>query len=85
MGENTNHLDLVGENTNTRPMVGENTKALALVGDNTKERSPLLPVRHQPDFFVCDVFDAAVKGDSASMAHPIFSRGYVLRGFVKYP
>ena len=73
MGENTNHLDLVGENTNTRPMVGENTKALALVGDNTKERSPLLPVRHQPDFFVCDVFDAAVKGDSASMEHPIFS------------
>lgn len=55
-------------------MVGNNTKAaLPLVGDNTKPRSPLLPVRHQPDFFVCDVFDAAVKGDSASMEHPIFS------------
>lgn len=46
---------------------------LGLVGDNTKDRSPLLPVRHQPDFFVCDVFDAALKGDSASMEHPIFS------------
>ena len=57
-------------------MVGENTKidhTLSVVGENTKERSPLLPARHQPDFFVCDVFDAALKGDSASMEHPIFS------------
>jgi hypothetical protein len=54
-------------------MVGDNTKQAPTVGDNTKERSPLLPIRHQPDFFVCDVFDAAVKGDSASMEHPIFS------------
>lgn len=38
------------------------------------ERSPLLPDRHaQGDFFVCDVLDAAPKGDMASMAHPIFS------------
>lgn len=42
-------------------------------GESAKERSPLLPARHQPDFFVCDVFDAALKGDSASMEHPIFS------------
>jgi len=35
---------------------------------------PLLPDRHpNPDFFVCDVFDAAPKGDMASMEHPIFS------------
>ena len=55
-------------------MVGDNTNnELSLVGESTKERSPLLPVRHQPDFFVCDVFDAALKGDSASMEHPIFS------------
>lgn len=54
-------------------MVGENTKMALAVGDNTKERSPLLPIRHERDFFVCDVFDAAVKGDSASMEHPIFS------------
>ncbi|MEL6103279.1 MAG: replication initiator protein A [Pseudomonadota bacterium] len=37
------------------------------------ERSPLLPLRHEPDFFVCDVFDAAFKGDRASMEHPLFS------------
>lgn len=37
-------------------------------------RSPLLPDRlAQSDFFVCDIFDAAPKGDMASMAHPIFS------------
>jgi hypothetical protein len=37
-------------------------------------RSPLLPDRHrQGDFFVCDIFDAAPKGDMASMEHPIFS------------
>ena len=45
-----------------------------MVGDNTLERSPLLPDRmKQGDFFVCDIFDAAPKGDMASMAHPIFS------------
>lgn len=37
-------------------------------------RNPLLPDRHpQGDFFVCDIFDAAPKGDMASMEHPIFS------------
>ena len=55
----------MGKNTNSAPMVGKNT---------TEERSPLLPLRHrQGDFFVCDIFDAAPKGDMASMAHPIFS------------
>ena len=45
-----------------------------MVGDNTKSRSPLLPDRmQQADFFVCDIFDAAPKGDMASMEHPIFS------------
>ncbi len=45
-----------------------------MVVDNTKERSPLLPDRmQQADFFVCDIFDAAPKGDMASMEHPIFS------------
>lgn len=40
----------------------------------TRPRSPLLPDRHPtPDFFVCDIFDAAPKGDIASMEHPIFS------------
>jgi plasmid replication initiation protein len=47
-----------------------------MVGEITKDidRSPLLPDRQeQGDFFVCDVFDASLKGDMASMAHPIFS------------
>lgn len=45
-----------------------------MVGDNTNQRSPLLPDRmQQGDFFVCDIFDAAPKGDMASMEHPIFS------------
>lgn len=47
-----------------------------MVGENTKDidRSPLLPDRQeQGDFFVCDVFDASLKGDMASMAHPVFS------------
>ena len=66
-------LDAVGENTKTPRMVGENTKDQPVASSDVRERSPLLPVRHQPDFFVCDVFDAALKGDSASMEHPIFS------------
>lgn len=55
-------------------LVPEVLEPQAEVCENTKiPRSPLLPVRHQPDFFVCDIFDAAMKGDSASMEHPIFS------------
>lgn len=42
--------------------------------DVSRSRSPLLPDRYPtPDFFVCDVIDAAPKGDMASMEHPIFS------------
>lgn len=47
---------------------------LRMVGETTKGRGPLLPDRmQQTDFFVCDIFDAAPKGDMASMEHPIFS------------
>jgi hypothetical protein len=36
-------------------------------------RNPLLPNRHpQQDFFVCDIVDAAIKGDMGSMEHPVF-------------
>ena len=60
----TKELDSVCNNTNLGRMVGNNTKA----------RSPLLPDRmQQGDFFVCDIFDAAPKGDMASMEHPVFS------------
>ncbi|OSP53706.1 replication initiator protein A [Pseudoruegeria sp. SK021] len=46
-----------------------------MAGEITKDaKSPLLPDRlDQGDLFVCDIFDAAPKGDMASMAHPIFS------------
>ncbi|MDY6981004.1 MAG: replication initiator protein A [Pseudomonadota bacterium] len=45
------------------------------MGETTNQnRTPLLPDRHQVgDFFVCDIFDAAPKGDMASMEHPIYS------------
>lgn len=40
----------------------------------TTKRNPLLPDRRQQgDFFLCDIFDAAPKGDMASMEHPVFS------------
>ncbi len=52
----------------------DNTNFASMVGNNTKSRSPLLPDRmQQGDFFVCDIFDAAPKGDMASMEHPVFS------------
>lgn len=47
-----------------------------MVGDNTIDRRPALLPDHsdgQPDFFVCDIFDATPKSDMASMEHPIFS------------
>src|SRR5271163_5077142 len=55
-------------------MVGEMTKELEQNGEADAGRSPLLPDRHPTgDLFVCDIFDAAPKGDMASMEHPIFS------------
>jgi plasmid replication initiation protein len=36
-------------------------------------KSNLLPVRHAHDLFVCDVADAILKDDMASMEHPFFS------------
>ncbi len=40
----------------------------------TKKTPRLLPDRHpQTDFFVCDIFDAVPKSDTASMEYPLFS------------
>ncbi len=65
---------MVGDNTKPEdPIQRELVFSPGPVGESTKDRSPLLPRRHQQDFFVCDIFDAAVKGDNASMEHPIFS------------
>ena len=50
------------------------TKGLLVADESDGRRSPLLPDRRPTsDLFVCDVFDAAPKGDMASMEHPIFS------------
>lgn len=38
------------------------------------DRNPLLPARHpQANLFICDVADAVIKSDMASMEHPIFT------------
>jgi len=42
--------------------------------DTPKAKTTLLPDRHQQhDLFVCDVADAVLKDDMASMEHPFFS------------
>jgi plasmid replication initiation protein len=42
--------------------------------DTTIDNTNLLPLRHQQhDLFVCDVADAVLKDDMASMEHPFFS------------
>jgi plasmid replication initiation protein len=42
--------------------------------DNPIDNERLLPFRHQQhDLFVCDVADAVLKDDMASMEHPFFS------------
>jgi plasmid replication initiation protein len=45
-----------------------------MVSDTPIVNSNLLPLRHQQhDLFVCDVADAVLKDDMASMEHPFFS------------
>src|SRR5205085_3894256 len=45
-----------------------------MVSDTPKDNGNLLPYRHQQhDLFVCDVADAVLKDDMASMEHPFFS------------
>lgn len=45
-----------------------------MVIDTPKEENLLLPDRHpQHDLFVCDVADAVLKDDMASMEHPFYS------------
>ena len=42
--------------------------------EHKRDISRLLPDRHpQVDFFVCDIFDAAPKSDTASMEYPLFT------------
>lgn len=45
-----------------------------MVSDAPKDNTLLLPYKHQQhDLFVCDVADAILKDDMASMEHPFFS------------
>ena|SRR5579871_701107 len=42
--------------------------------EQTSNRNNLLPIRHlNRDFFLCDLFDYAIKDDGASMETPIFT------------
>ncbi|MET3109341.1 hypothetical protein AAKU58_004193 [Oxalobacteraceae bacterium GrIS 1.18] len=52
----------------------ENAGAMIETASTKRERSKLLPVRHvERDFFLCDMFDYAMKDDGASMEAPIFT------------
>jgi plasmid replication initiation protein len=52
----------------------ENAGAKIETASTKRERSKLLPVRHvERDFFLCDMFDYAMKDDGASMEAPIFT------------
>jgi plasmid replication initiation protein len=50
------------------------TKLQSPAGSEKRGRSKLLPARHiERDFFLCDVFDYALKDDGVSMEAPIFT------------
>jgi hypothetical protein len=45
-----------------------------VASERAGKREKLLPVRHvERDFFLCDMFDYAMKDDGASMEAPIFT------------
>ena len=77
------HVEQLGlfDGGNNEPSLSEKATATlpanGLVNNtnNTKrERSKLLPVRHiERDFFLCNMFDYAIKDDGASMEAPIFT------------
>lgn len=63
-------LDLGDSATASPPSIPENS----LDSRQARARSPLLPVRYRNrDFFLCDLFDYALKDDGASMEAPIFT------------
>lgn len=58
-----------GDQPAAEPPAGETPKGRA-----KRPRSPLLPVHHsERDFFLCDLFDYAMKDDGVSMEAPIFT------------
>ena len=53
------------------PLTLENAGVKIETGNAKRERSKLLPVRHTDrDFFLCDMFDYALKDDGVSMEAP---------------
>ena len=45
-----------------------------MVSETPNKETALLPERHpQREFFICDVADAVLKDDMASMEHPVFA------------
>lgn len=53
---------------------GDNEHLTNDAASGKRERPKLLPVRHiERDFFLCDMFDYAMKDDGASMEAPIFT------------
>lgn len=55
------------------PLVSSSTDVETDAANAKRERSKLLPARHERDFFLCDMFDYAIKDDGASMEAPIFT------------
>jgi len=55
------------------PLVSFSTDVEIDAANAKRERSKLLPARHERDFFLCDMFDYAIKDDGASMEAPIFT------------
>lgn len=69
-----NQADLFGVSSGTQLSAEE--LAVNATQDNqpTGKRAKLLPVRHvERDFFLCDMFDYAMKDDGVSMEAPIFT------------
>ena len=63
-------------NSNQRPAASQDAPVAApeISEAAKRERSKLLPVRHTDrDFFLCDMFDYAMKDDGVSMEAPIFT------------
>ena len=73
MCEVPNWVDIMCEVPKLGPCVKFRIPLMSSLQEKTN-RNPLLPDRHpEPDFFVCDIFDAAPKSDTASMENPIFT------------
>ena len=68
--------DLFGDAEPVKPLtdIEQPPAELVMAAGKASKREKLLPVRHvERDFFLCDMFDYAMKDDGASMEAPIFT------------